>query len=308
MLLTAQTHHWRQRLGLYGDIPTRAVRLLMRILPACFDNCILFFVVFIIYLLAGSQRRVLMKNLQAIHLDWSYAKRWIGGYRIFWNFSRTFVDTLRCQHSGKNITWQVDDNNLLAEVAQQKQGTLIVTAHMGNYDLAAQYFTEKLCRTMHVVRAPERVEQMQSMRCSREDAHVKTHFNTSDASLGPRLARLLMDGELVAVQADRVVGDVSPMKVEVENGLMMLLPRGPWVLSCLKGVSCIQVTVTRVGYYEYRICMNKMPATDSLDRTQAQQLWSSTIMQTVCQNWAQWYVFEPIFERVAPTSCNPCSS
>jgi hypothetical protein len=135
------------------------------------------------------------------------------------------------------------------------------------------------------------------MRTRYQDDQVKTHFNMNDASLGPRLARLLMDGELVAVQADRVVGDVSPMQVEVEPRLMMQIPRGPWVLSCLKGVACLQTTVTRMGYYEYRISMKLMPPSDALERIQAQQLWGATIMKTVRKNWSQWYVFEPIFTR-----------
>jgi lauroyl/myristoyl acyltransferase len=243
-----------------------------------------------------------MQNLQAIHVDWAYTKRWIGGYRVFWNFSRAYVDTNRCRHSGKTIKWQVEGSELLSEAAMRRQGILIVTAHMGNYDLAAQYFTDKLSKTMHVVRAPERMEQMQSMRCQHKDAHVITHYNLNDSSLGPRLARLLMDGELVAVQADRVVGDVSPMCIEVEQGLYMQIPRGPWVLSCLKGVSCIQATVTRIGYYEYRIFMKTMPQNETIERSLAQQLWGSTIMQTVRQNWSQWYVFEPIFERISTSN------
>ena len=280
---------------------TILMRSVMRILPACFDNILLGPVVVLVYLLAGSKRRVVMQNLQAIHEDWGYAERWVGGYRVFWNFSRAYVDTNRCRHSGKTINWQVEGSELLSEAALHKQGILIVTAHMGNYDLAAQYFTDKLSKTMHVVRAPERMEQMQSLR-QYEDAHVITHYNLNDSSLGPRLARLLMDGELVAVQADRVVGDVSPMCIEVEQGLFMQIPRGPWVLSCLKGVSCIQATVTRIGYYEYRIFMKTMPQNETIERAQAQQIWGSTIMQTVRQNWSQWYVFEPIFERVAITN------
>ena len=273
----------------------------MRILPVCLDNWVLAPVVLVVYLLAGYKRRVIMQNLHAVFVDWVFAERWVGGYRIFWNFSRTYVDTLRCRHSGKSIKWQVQGSELLAELAQQKRGILIVTAHMGNYDLAAQYFTKKLSRTMHVVRAPEQTEQMQSVRSQYTDEHVKTHYNLNDASLGPRLARLLMDGELVAVQADRVVGDVSPMRIEVEPGLSMQIPRGPWVLSCLKGVDCLQTTVTRIGYYEYSICIKNMPQTEALERIAAQQLWGATIMQTVRQHWQQWYVFEPIFERTSPS-------
>ena len=281
------------------------MRSIMCILPSCLDNLFLGPVVLVVYGLAGTQRRTVMQNLQAMNPDWSYAERWLGGYRVFWNFSRTYVDTLRCRHSRKTITWQVEGSDCLSTAAEQQQGILIVTAHMGNYDLAAQYFTQKLARTMHVVRAPERTEHLQSLRARHQDELVKTHFNRNDASLGPRLARLLMDGELVAVQADRVVGDVSPMRVEVEPGLSMQIPRGPWVLSCLKGVACIQATVTRIGYYQYSICMKMMPQCESLERTQAQQIWGETIMQTVRQHWTQWYVFEPIFERISAGQPTP---
>ena len=297
--------YWWHRLGLYGDLPTVAARLVMRVWPSRFDNILLGPIVLVIYLLAGTQRRAIMQNLRAIHEDWAYTERWVGGYQVFWNFSRAYVDTLRCRHSGKTITWQVEGSEVLTEVEQRKQGILIVTAHMGNYDLAAQYFTQKLSRSMHVVRAPERMEQMQSMRGEYQDERVITHYNLNDESLGPRLVRLLMDGELIAVQADRVVGDVSPMRVEVEPGLFMQIPRGPWVLANLRGVACLQAIVTRVGYYEYRICMKIMPQSDSRERALDPQPWGTAIMKTVRENWHQWYVFEPIFERVSTETSSP---
>lgn len=282
----------RERLGLFGDVPTRLLCRALKFIPCWMENFFICWGVLLFYQLARDQRRAVINNLQVLHPKWNSLQAWAGGYAVFWNFGRTYIDALRFKQSGHQIHWEVEGAEHLQAMLTQSKGLLLVTAHMGNYDLAASYFVQILRRKLHMVRAPERVSETQSMRANRELEGVETHYNTKDGTLGHKLVRLLMDGEVVAVQADRVVGDVSPMTVAVDPVIELKIPRGPWVLSCLQGINCLQVIVTRRGSYSYKISMS--PVTYSKDRTEAQIAWSRQLLSVARSNWQQWYVFEEI--------------
>ena len=74
--------------------------------------------------------------------------------------------------------------------------------------------------------------------------------------LGVELARLLGEGNIVAVQGDRVMFDVSPMDVEVEPGLHMRLPKGPLFLARATRAPCYPLFITRDGWRRYRVTVH----------------------------------------------------
>ena len=77
---------------------------------------------------------------------------------------------------------------------------MILTAHMGNYDIAAPVFAARFNRTLYTVRAPEREPETQALR----DAEIRrkealnplfrTLYNEDGNLLGVELARLLGEG------------------------------------------------------------------------------------------------------------------
>lgn len=285
----------RERLGLFGDLPTRLLCRVLKFVPCWMENFFICWCVLLFYLLARDQRRAVISNLRVLYPRWNFLRAWGGGYAVFWNFGRTYVDMLRFKQTGCQIHWEVEGAEHLRAMLTQSKGLLLVTAHMGNYDLAASHVSKVLQRKLHMVRAPERVSEMQSMRVNSELEGIETHYNTKEGTLGHKLARLLMDGEIVAVQADRVVGKVSSMTVALEPDLEIRIPRGPWVLSCLQGINCLQVIVTRCGSYSYKISMS--PLTYPTDRTEAQIAWSRQLLSVARSNWQQWYVFEEVLMR-----------
>lgn len=122
-------------------------------------------------------------------------------------------------------------------MADSPEGCMILTAHMGNYDMAAPVFSEKFGRTVYAVRAPEREPEMQRIKEAelrekeRTNPMFRSLYNTGGEMLGVEVARLLGAGNVVAVQGDRVILEVAEMEVEVAPGLVMKLPRGPLFLA-----------------------------------------------------------------------------
>ena len=300
------TTRFLRRLGVFGDLPTRAARAAMRVTPWFLEPALIGGWTAVFFLIAAKQRRAVASNLRALHPGWSPLRARFGAWRVFWNFAVTFVDGLRCGTRTGGVDWAADGREALEDLVSRTEGCIILTAHMGNYDVAAPMFSSKLGKPLHAVRAPEREPELQRIReremreKERHHPFFRTLYNNEDGLLGIELARLLREGNLVAVQGDRVVFDVSPMEIEVEPGLKMRLPKGPLVLARVTGAPCFPLFITRDGWRRYRVVIS--PPLDLPPRRRGPDdetalLWARTILAGVREHWSQWFVFEEILWR-----------
>ena len=298
---------WKRRLGVFGDLPTRFLMRGLKVAPWFVEPLLVAAWTALFYGVAAEQRRAVVGNLRALHPRWGGLRAWIGGYRGFWNFAATYVDAMRCETGTGEVDWVIEGMDAFDQLAATEEGCLILTAHMGNYDMAAPLFSSKFGRTIYAVRAPEREPEMQKIREAelREKERLnplfRTLYNDGGEMLGVELARLLREGNVVAVQGDRVVFEVSPMEVEVEPGLMMKLPRGPLFLARVSEVTVFPLFILRDGWRRYRVKvfppLELPPRRRGRGEDPAVKAWAGAILGVVRPNWAQWFVFEPVFRR-----------
>ncbi len=297
---------WGARLGVFGDLPTRLVRRGLRVTPFFLEPVLTAGWTALFFGIAGAQRRAVAANLRALHPSWSAPRAVWGAWLVFWNFALTYVDALRHETGTGSMDWAVEGLEHMRELSARKDGCIILTAHMGNYDIAAPVFASRFNRTLYTVRAPEREPEMQALRDAevrrKEAAHplFRTLYNTPDGMLGIELARLLGEGSIVAVQADRVMFDVSPMDVVVEPGLTLRLPKGPLFLARATGAPPYPLFIVRDGWRRYRVIVRppvELPPRKRGEEDAAAVLWAATLLAIVRKNWRQWYVFEPLVFR-----------
>ncbi len=298
----------RKRLGLFGDLHTRfLLDHALRVMPWFLEPVLAAVWVFVFFMIAGKQRRAVAGNLQALHPHWGPWRGRLGAWQVFSNFGLTYADGLRCQTQTGGVDWALEGIGAMEDVANRKEGCIILTAHMGNYDLAAPLFAASFKRTLYAVRAEEKEPETQKAReeeirkKEEEYPHFKTLYNREGNLLGIELAKLLTEGNLVAVQGDRVVFDVTPMEVEVEPGLKMRLPKGPLFLARATGAPVFPLFIVREGWRRYRVIvlpeMELPPRSRGADE-EAAKIWAGTLLEECRKHWKQWYVFESIFVRV----------
>ncbi len=156
------------------------------------------------------------------------------------------------------------------------------------------------CAPRSANRKPSGSGSRKSAARRRRNPHFRTLYNEEGSHLGVELARLLREGNVVAVQGDRVIFDVSPMDVEVEPGLMMRMPKGPLFLARATGAPCFPLIILREGWRRYRVMvlpeLALPPRTRGAD-DEAAKIWAGTILGMVRKHWQQWYVFEPLLNR-----------
>ncbi len=309
-MLGAAKNDLARRLSVRGDLWGRLLRRVLAGVPWFLEAPLIAGWGLIFFLLAGPQRRAVASNLRAIHPSWGPWRARLGAWQVVWNFSVTYVDGLRCESGTGDIDWAIEGGGHLDELARHPEGCVILTAHMGNYDIAAPMFSTRIQRALYAVRSPEKEPEAQAVReremreKEEKNPHFRTLYNKDGGLLGVELARLLQEGNLVAVQGDRVVFEVSPMEVEVEPGLMMRLPRGPLFLVRATGAPCYPLFIMRDGWRRYRVKVLpplKLPQRTRGEDQEAARLWAGTILSVTAARWNQWFVFEPILWRTSST-------
>lgn len=291
---------------MFGDLPTRFARWGVQRVPWFLEPVVAAGWAFLLFLLAKKQRRAVAANLRAIWPQWSSLKTRAGVLRVFWNFACVQVDSLRCTTGSGDVDWLLEGAESFAELTSRKDGCLVLTAHMGTYDTASALFAEKFGRTLYAVRAPERSPELQAFRereiREKEEKYplFRTLYNQPGNLLGVELARCLREGHVVAVQADRVMFEVSEMEVEVEPGLIMKLPRGPLALARATNAPCYPLFVTRRDWRLYTVTVGAaldLPPRKRGQEDPAAQIWGCELLGMIRSAWWQWFVFEELFER-----------
>ncbi|MGJ8644968.1 MAG: hypothetical protein ACSHX9_16305 [Luteolibacter sp.] len=299
------------RFGLFGDFPTRAMFGGVRVtvgMPYWVEAGLLYFFAFVVLVLGASPRRAIRKNLKVIMPDLSFAEGYVGVFRVFVNFGWATIDGMRARLGQDVITWEIDGLENFEQLKATDGAALIMTTHTGNYDLAGALFSPKFGRDLHTVRAPEKSPYLQEIRRKELEAdvdryeHFKVHYNSSESMLGVELARLLSEGELVAIQCDRVIAEVAAVEVPVDGReAKFRIPRGPMTLAAMSKCPCYPLHVVWDRHRHYRIIFpNPLEVTPAKPGARVREgdfarAWVGSLMPFLEEHAHQWFVFEEAF-------------
>jgi predicted LPLAT superfamily acyltransferase len=295
-----------RRLSAHGDLWLRYLHWGARHCPWFMEPMYIFAFAVMFWIFLGSQRRAVAANLAVLLPGSSPVANQFRVIRVFWNFAWSLVDQAHARHGNKCIHWEITGDTYLALLEQEKKGAVLLTAHMGNYDVAAPLFAERLQRPIHMVRAPEREKKSQEFQAAQLEKEPKAgfvvHYNEPGNMLGMELARAIQDGGVVAIQGDRILFDVSPMEVNYREGVTWQIPRGPFLLALVTKALIHPIFIIRMGYRRYRVLAAKpieVQLQADRDKEAAQRLaaekWSAVIRGVMERHWRQWFVFENAF-------------
>ena len=288
--------------GAYGDFWIRYLNWGVRHCPWTVEPILVTFYAGLFFVAAKSFRegiaanvRVLFPNGSRIGLAWKV-------YRVFWNFAAVAVDGVRAREEPGIIEWEIDGIEAFEQMKQCESGVILITAHMGNYDLAGSVFAQRFDRIMHAVRAPERNPELQAVRNAelkaQQDEHYRIVYNEPGNMLAITLAQALQRQEAVAIQADRILFDVAPMTMEWDEQHTIDVPQGPFILSLTTGCPIYPLFMIRLGRCRYRVefgCAFHCERTGrdkQADLKRAAKVWVNHLREIVKRHWSQWLVVE----------------
>jgi len=255
------------------------------------------------FLVWGPGRRGVMRNLKVIKPGSLAVANLFRCYRVFWNYAWTIADNVRFKELRTIPDWEFTGREYFEEM-QTRQGAILLTAHMGSYDLGAHLFSETSSRRIVMVRAPEADPQTRAFEENHGAESLRIEFNTRATALALDLLETIREGGIVAIQGDRVTGSISSLPATL-FGKLTTVPAGPFALALAARVPIYPVFVVRLGRRRYRLMTSRpIEITRSRNRdddfARAVEKWMAELERVIDECWFQWFTFEPYWPEQAP--------
>jgi lauroyl/myristoyl acyltransferase len=263
---------------------------------------LIFFWTFFFFFFARTARRATVHHLGIILPASGRLANYFRAFRVFSNFAWTLTETTSYKLNKSPFPCEVEGAEFLEGLIKEK-GAIVLTAHMGSYDLGAALFTEKFQRSLRMVRAPEPDKlAAQHLDLALEQTAagaVRVAYSGEGAALSFDLLNALRSGEIVSMQGDRASDNVASAPVRL-FGRTVSLPNGPFVLGLIAPAPIYPLFVVRAGYRTYKIivcapilCPRSQGSRDD-DIRVAMQSWSQVLEALIREHWGQWYAFSRI--------------
>ncbi|MBX3025142.1 lysophospholipid acyltransferase family protein [bacterium] len=262
----------------------------------------------LIYAGVGRNRRGAVTNLQRVLGDPDPRRARQMALRMYAEFARCMTETL--EHFGpRPQPVRIDEptRDVVGEALAEGRGLVLVTGHVGNWDVAARTL-EQYDRPFNLVMAHERNATTSAYaRAIRERAGMRVIYSDTSVFSSLNMIRALRDNEIVAIQLDRTLGVGTTRMVEF-FGAPAPFPTGPFVLARLAGAPLLPVFFPRLGTRHYAIRLGTrltLPrdAGDAPALARAMRAVAAELEDVIREFPHQWFQFAPFWpEDAAPSA------
>lgn len=216
---------------------------------------------------------------------------------VFRHFAVCFADLLvenRRERSAAGLLARVDGEAHLDEVFGAGRGVIVMTAHLGNWELGGRLLAARAGRPTHVVVAAEADPGLERF-LRGGPAPVRFIARTQPtAALG--LVAALRRNEVVAIQGDRALGDRTDLRVSF-FGAPAPFPVGPFVLARATGAPLVPAFCVLGAARRYTIRLGT-PIRVVRDGEQAAlERWVGVLEAAVRTHPEQWFNFFDVWSH-----------
>ncbi|MEP6821774.1 MAG: lysophospholipid acyltransferase family protein [Chthoniobacterales bacterium] len=273
----------------------------VRNLPFYLQPIMLFGMTVFFFFFAGSVRRAVVENLTLALPGSSRGMNHLRALRTLLNYAWTITDATKFKLTKFEFGYEIEGEEFLSQLAAA-HGAVVLTAHMGSYDLGASIFAQKFQREIRIVRAPESdpdsAKHLQTSFNETGAGAVKVDYNRGGALLSFDLLAAVRNGEIVSIQGDRIMPGVASAEVEM-FGQRVPLPTGPFTLGLVAQVPIFPLFFIRAGYRKYRIItrapiyLRRTARSRDEDMANAMKAWRDVLEAVITEYWHQWFALVP---------------
>lgn len=177
-------------------------------------------------------------------------------YRNYCRFSQVILDRFY-MFSGGKFYMEVENYHLYQELADGEPGFMILSAHVGCYELAGY----TLVATKKRFNALAFGEEAEAIVENRERLFKNTNIRIipvkDDLSHLFALNEALDNGESVSFPSDRLLGKQRTVECEF-LGASALFPMGPFALAAQRDLPVLTVNVMKTSAKSYKVYVNRL--------------------------------------------------
>ena len=271
----------------------------VRRVPAIFHRPLIWIAALLFFFVAAPARKALLRNFRLIWPRSFWPLNYPHVVRVFANFGWSLCDSATYRILKPRFRYELEGARFLEQLAAG-EGGIVLSAHMGNYDLGAALFADRFHRKLKMVRAPEpdalAAQHVDLALRQASAGAVQVGYSSDGTSLALDLLNDLRNGEIICIQGDRVIGDVARAGAKF-FGQQIFLPNGPFVLGFTSETPIYPLFIVRTGYQKYKI-IGRRPIVcrqGDISRNEAVSIgmhqWAETLEEIVREYWPQWFAF-----------------
>ena len=253
----------------------------------------------------GTARESVRSNLRLVFPDADGDGGRIEGLtkKVFRNYSRYLVDYGRFRSLDKETLFKevttIDGTEHVTEALEGGKGLILLTAHLGNWELGAVFFGRQDLK-INVLTVRDTEVAIDEIRELYRDWHNINTIVLGDSPFAVlEVTGALERGEVVAMLVDRPVDEAhGEVGIEVDFfGKQWKMPAGPMALAKITGAPIMPAfTVTEEGG-RYRAVAEELiyvdPGDDEGERKAAKKV--VAVFEDYIRKYPdQWYNFEPV--------------
>ena len=227
-------------------------------------------------------------------------------WKQFHSFNHVFRDQFFLQNNG-NISYTSDGWSILENVSKNKTGAIILTSHVGNWDIAAHLLKERGLNLLLYMgsRQKEQLEKMQKENLEEKglkiiavDKDTQSPFDIIEG------INFLKNGGLVAIAGDLIWGESQRSVPAKFLRHKVLLPEAPHIIALLSGAPLCILFTFRTGKRKYHFSITGPSYVKSKSRSdrkkaisESVQYYADLLEQRVQENPYQWFHFSNFLEE-----------
>lgn len=213
---------------------------------------------------------------------------------VFENFAVCFTDLITSNRAERTDALLAGTEGVehLAEAERLGRGLVVVTAHLGNWELGGRLLAATVARPTHVVVAPEQDPGVE--RFLRGDGGpVRFLTRTAPLDVLP-LVGALRRNEVVALQGDRALGGRGDRR-QTFFGVPAPFPLGPFVLARAARAPVLPAFCLLRPDRRYTIVIGKPWMVDAGGEPEALARWVCVLEAMVRRHPTQWFNFYDVW-------------
>ena len=248
--------------------------------------------------LTGKNFRGIKANMARMDPGSSGPRRFLNAVAVYKNYSYYLIDLLYLSHGKKRVKeyrTTVTGGENLYKALNLGKGVVLLTSHLGNWEIGGDAIGVT-GKKIHLVYAPDSSAIFENQRnLMRGETQVEGVALKPGELVLLKLYRLLKQGELVALQGDRL---------QFDRGVSMsffgspaTFPRGAVRIAQLSGSPVIPIFIPLNGYKTYEIIIEEplvMEPDKPVEENLARLL--TVFERQIGRYKTQWYMFMPFWD------------
>ena len=187
-------------------------------------------------------------------------------YRNYFLLGQSIIDKVVVMSGIKNkFTYHFDGEENLREIASLQRGGMLISAHIGSWDIAG-HFLKRLETRIHIVMFDGEQEQIKEyLDTVTGKKAVNIIFIKNDLSHIYEISEAFKNNELVCMHADRFLEGNKTLTTDF-LGTPARFPMGPFVLASTFRVPVSYVFAVKESNLHYHLFASKIKNYDQLDK------------------------------------------